>query len=179
MCRAIREDRTPNLFVMHYDPGTWTVRNLVLIPRFAFSEAAVEKRKPLSPKARRAGWVGCNILLARIPDEARLLVVRNGEPVHPELVRKAYKRIKPLARIEPEQRGWTLDVLTAVRSLGKSSFTLAEVYALERELARIHPGNRHVRDKIRQQLQILRDAGLVTFAGRGIYRLRFEANGSD
>ncbi len=32
--------------------------------------------------------------------------------------------------------------------------------------------NRHVRDKIRQQLQILRDLGFVEFLGSGRYRLR-------
>ena len=34
----------------------------------------------------------------------------------------------------------------------------------------LHPDNRHVRDKIRQQLQVLRDLGLVEFLGRGRYR---------
>ena len=31
--------------------------------------------------------------------------------------------------------------------------------------------NAHVRDKIRQQLQVLRDLGLLTFLGSGFYRL--------
>ena len=44
-------------------------------------------------------------------------------------------------------------------------------YALEDNLSRLHPANRHVRDKIRQQLQILRDLGLLEFLGGG-YRLR-------
>ncbi|HEV2493712.1 MAG TPA: hypothetical protein VG204_11665 [Terriglobia bacterium] len=34
-----------------------------------------------------------------------------------------------------------------------------------------HAQNRHVRDKIRQQLQVLRDLGFVVFLGRGQYRL--------
>jgi type II restriction enzyme len=46
-------------------------------------------------------------------------------------------------------------------------------------LAKLHPNNAHVRDKIRQQLQILRDIGLLDFLGsgsprkelRGSYRL--------
>jgi type II restriction enzyme len=172
MCRAIREDRTPNLLVMHYDLAAWRVLNLILIPRFAFSEAAVEKRKPLSAGARRAGWIGCNILLGRIPGEDRLSLIRNGQPLSSEAVRRSYKRIKPLAAIEPQQRGWTLDILAAVRSLGKQSFTLDEVYSLEPGLAELHPDNKHVRDKIRQQLQLLRDARLITFTGRGNYRIR-------
>jgi len=33
------------------------------------------------------------------------------------------------------------------------------------------PNNHHVPEKIRQQLQVLRDAGLVRFLGRGHYEL--------
>jgi type II restriction enzyme len=43
---------------------------------------------------------------------------------------------------------------------------------LERGIAKLHPANRHVRAKIRQQLQVLRDAGLLDFVGRGEYRMR-------
>ena len=172
MCRAIREDRTPNLLVLHYDPLNWRVRNLILIPRFAFSSAAVEKRPPLRVGARRAGWVGCNILLGRIPPDARLALIENGRPADLAEVRNKYRRVKSLAAIEPRERGWTLDLLAAVRSLGKQSFTLADVYSLEREMAKLHPANRHVRDKLRQQLQVLRDARLLDFVSRGTYRLR-------
>ena len=35
---------------------------------------------------------------------------------------------------------------------------------------KLHPDNRHVRDKIRQQLQVLHDLGFVEFLGRGRYR---------
>jgi type II restriction enzyme len=62
-------------------------------------------------------------------------------------------------------------MLNALRSLGKNEFSLAEVYAAEGTLARLHPENRHVRDKIRQPLQVLRNLGLVEFLGRGAYRI--------
>jgi hypothetical protein len=38
-------------------------------------------------------------------------------------------------------------------------------------LAKLHPANRHGRDKIRQQLQVLRHLGLLTFLGSGGYCL--------
>jgi type II restriction enzyme len=38
-------------------------------------------------------------------------------------------------------------------------------------LAKLHPHNAHVRDKIRQQLQVLRDLGLLEFLGGGSYYL--------
>jgi type II restriction enzyme len=171
MREAIRQDVRPNLVAMQYDAEKWLVRNLLLIPGFALSDTAIQRRRPLGPRARRAGWVGCNILLGSIPADARLSLIEDGKLADPAVIRRDYKRIKNLAAIDPERRGWTLDVLAAVRSLGKESFTLSEAYSLDLRLARLHPGNRHVRDKIRQQLQILRDAGLLTFLGRGNYRL--------
>jgi type II restriction enzyme len=94
-----------------------------------------------------------------------------------------------LKDISVTQRGWTLDVLNIVRRLCEvgtprrgvrgrlgpavptNTFTTADVYAFERELEKLHPDNRHVRDKIRQQLQVLRDAGLLQQVERGIWRL--------
>ena len=171
MVRAILEDRTPNLFALHYEISDWVVENVILIPRFAFPLSAIEKRKPLAETARRAGWVGCNILLHSIPPDARIKIISNGKPVAPVAVRAQYARIRPLAKLDAKQRGWTLDVLNVVRSLGKPEFDLAEVYKSEEKLARLHPANRHVRDKIRQQLQVLRDLGLLEFLGGGEYRL--------
>ena len=41
----------------------------------------------------------------------------------------------------------------------------------EDHLARLHPMNKHIRPKIRQQLQVLRDHGIVEFLGKGLYRI--------
>jgi len=71
-----------------------------------------------------------------------------------------------------DKRGWTLDVLKVVRSLRKAEFSLADVYSHTRELEVLHPKNMHVRDKIRQQLQRLRDMRLLEFAGGGRYLLK-------
>ncbi|MGA3145642.1 MAG: Dam-replacing domain protein [Verrucomicrobiota bacterium] len=73
--------------------------------------------------------------------------------------------------ISVTQRGWTLDVLNAIRRFGKTSFTTADTYAFTRELERLHPDNRNVRPKIRQQLQILRDTGLLIHVESGRWRL--------
>jgi type II restriction enzyme len=172
MVSAIRENRTPNLFAIHYERDRWQVLNLILIPHFAFPLSAIEKRKPLGPNARRAGWVGCNILLGAIPLDARIPVIANGTPISPKVVREQYARLRPLEKLSVEKRGWTLDVLNVVQSLGKKEFELADVYAHDQKLGRLHPNNSHVRDKIRQQLQVLRDAGLLEFLGGGEYRFR-------
>ncbi len=166
MKRAILEDRAPNLFVLHYDLDTWAVRTVLLVPHFAFALSTLEKRPPLAPTARRAGWVGCNILLDKIPVHARILVVNEGTPRTSREVRASYNQLRPLEKLQVEKRSWTLDVLQVVQSLGKLEFTHAGA------LAKLHPHNAHVRDKIRQQLQVLRDLGLLDFLGSGSYLLR-------
>ena len=172
MLETIRRDRVPNLVALHYAADRWEVLNLFLVPQFAFSASVLEKRQPLSSTARRAGWVGCNILLNRIPVDAQIALVRDGVITKPSDVRRQYRRLRPLAELSVENRGWTLDILNAVRSLGKEQFTLAEVYASEPQLARLHPKNQRIRPKIRQQLQVLRDKGFVDFLGGGSYRMR-------
>src|SRR5580700_5070081 len=171
MLRAIRSDRVPNLLVLQYSPE-WLVRNLLLIPSVFFSETVIEKRAPLGPKARRAGWVGCNILLDRIPQDGKIAVVSNGSTVAARQVREEFSRIRRLGDVPPAIRGWTLDVFTTVRRLGRARFSLQELYQLEPYLQRIHPRNRNVRPKIRQQLQVLRDLGPIEFKSPGNYALR-------
>jgi len=171
MRSAIAKGAAPNLFLLHYQPDALAVSTLTFIPDFAFTLSALERRAPLAATARRAGWVGCNILLDRIPADARIFLIRDKKATLPQNVRKAYKRLKPLASLKAEKRGWTLDVLNVVRSLNKSEFTLSEAYAFDVSLAALHPNNAHIRAKIRQQLQVLRDLGLLNFLGDGCYRL--------
>jgi|SRR5579862_8065794 len=169
MKAAILAGRTPNLLALRYDPIKWRVMDLIVVPRFAYSLSSIERRKPLSPKARRAGWVGCNIVMSHIPPDARIQIVQAGVSINPRRVREQYSRLRPLEELKLSERGWTLDVLNVVRELNKHEFTLQEVYAHAPELAKLHPDNRHVQDKIRQQLQVLRDKELLQFLGRGKY----------
>jgi type II restriction enzyme len=171
---AMRADRAPNFFFLHYDASTWCVRNLLVVPHFAFPVSAVIRRNPLSGTARRAGWVGCNLALNRIPVEARIPVVADHRPVAPDQVRARFRRLQPIRDLSVETRGWTLDVLTHLRQRfqpvagsGPVEFTNEQAYELVPQLAALHPGNRHVKEKIRQQLQVLRDLGLIRHAGRG------------
>jgi type II restriction enzyme len=172
MHRAITADQTPNMFFLHYKLPQLTVESVLLIPRFAFSLSCVEKRNALSSTARRAGYVGCYFVLDRIPPDARIPVVKDAHPVNSSQVRRAYNKIRSLETIEVEKRGWTLDVLNVVRSIGKEKFKLQDVYDYSDSLAKLHPNNRHIDEKIRQQLQVLRDLGLLEFLGNGSYRLQ-------
>lgn len=172
MRRAIEQELTPNLLLLRYSLITSAVCDLEFIPRFALTESSLEERVPLSATARRAGWVGCNILLTNIPSDTRIALIKSGQVTPPLLVRAQYRLASPLSQLAVAQRGWTLDVLNVLRSLGRSRFSLQDVYAHERQLAALHPANRNVRPKIRQQLQVLRDIGLVEFVFPGQYRIR-------
>jgi len=69
-------------------------------------------------------------------------------------------------------KGWILDVMNCVDSLNKKEFTLDEIYKFENILSEKHLENRHIKDKIRQQLQFLRDKGYLEFVKAGKYRIR-------
>lgn len=170
MMRALESDSVPNLLVMQYTVD-WHVRNLLVVPSFFFTSAAIEKRKPLGPTARRAGWVGCNILLSEVADIGKIKLVSNGEPEDVSAVRKQYATVRPLADLGVGVRGWTLDVLRLVKRLGQRHFSISDAYKFATELSRLHPKNQNVEPKIRQQLQVLRDLGFVRFLGRGEYEL--------
>lgn len=170
MMRAVTRGAAPNLLLLHYDPARWQVKDLTLIPSFAFTSSCIEKRSALTANARRAGWVGCNILLCNIPPDARIPWVENGVVASPAEVRARFRSVTAFSSIAPAERGWTLDTLKVVRTIGKRDFCLADVYDHVAELQALHPNNRHVRDKVRQQLQILRDLGFLQFLGHGTYR---------
>jgi type II restriction enzyme len=170
MIQAIRSDNAPSLALLEYS-SSWSVVNLLIVPDFFFTEAAIERRKPLSATARRAYWVGCNILMDNVPLDGRIAVVANSAPLHPAVVRGQYRQVLPFRQLDTGTRGWTLDVLRGLQAIGKRELALSDVYTLEKTLQREHPKNKHVRAKIRQQLQILRDLGFLTFEARGRYRL--------
>jgi type II restriction enzyme len=169
MINAIKRSETPNLFLLHYSLISGAVENVTLIPDFAFSLSTITPRQPLASTARRAGWTGCHIVLSHLPPDVRIPIVREGAFAPRSQARRLYAELKSLRGNSETVRGWTLDVLNVVRKLKTDRFTLEQLYGFEDELARLHPNNRHVRDKIRQQLQVLRDLGLLKFLGHGLY----------
>jgi type II restriction enzyme len=78
------------------------IRNLLLIPSFCFSVSALEKRTPLSPTARRAGWVGCNILLSAIPLDAKIKIVDDSHELEARLVRIRFDSLRALTKVNPK-----------------------------------------------------------------------------
>lgn len=168
---GIMRDVYPSLILLRYDPVSWSVSNLELVHRACITTSSLIRRRPLNATAKRAGWEGCMISLADVPALGRIGVVRNGTIRPKAAVLEQWKRGSRLLTTEPESRGWVADVLACVERL-YSTFTLDNAYSFEKELAQKHPKNRFIRPKIRQQLQVLRDLGLIDFVSPGVYRSR-------
>ena len=171
-CERLAASNNPSLLLMNYDLKSLAVVNLFIVPKHFFVREIIEQRKPLAATARRAGWVGSKILLDRVPESGKIHIVRNSLIRAKELVLADWQKTLFLRNESPETRGWLLDVMKCVDTLGKRDFTLDEVYAFERHLGELYPGNQNVKPKIRQQLQYLRDRGFIEFVSRGNYRLR-------
>ena len=167
MISRITALNNPNFFFLTYYNNR--VRNLVLIPNHFFVPNIIEKRKPLSENARRAGWIGCNIDLTSIPQYGKIYVIKDSVEIEHELVINTYKKIESLRTNSFESRGWLMDILQCVDKLG-DEFTLEEMYSFTNLLQLKYPDNNNVQPKIRQQLQILRDRGFLKFTTRGHYK---------
>lgn len=174
--RAIDRGEVPNYVFLEYSRSEWIVRQAFVIPGHFVTRAIVEERKPLAPSARRAGWIGSNLLLHALPMEARVSLVADAGVVPRYRVRRQWRRFAFLGEDARARGGWGAEVLACVRRFqderDMSEFTLREFYErFEATLAASHPANRHVRAKMRQQLQVLRDGGVVEFVGAGRYRV--------
>lgn len=162
----------PNLLLMTYNAAQRAVTNLIAVPKYYFVPRIIQERPPLAPSARRAGWIGSNILLSEIPQSGKIFIVKDGKPQPRAAVMDQWHTNSFLASTPLDARGWLLEVMRTVEGLGKHAFDISDDYADEARLSAMYPGNRHVREKIRQQLQVLRDHGYLEFVSRGNYRLR-------
>src|SRR5262245_9644261 len=92
MCNRVAETNNPNLLLLNYDLKSFGVTNLFVVPKHFFVREIIEERKPLAQTARRAGWVGCNILLSQIPASGKIFFVREGQLQAKESVLAQWQR---------------------------------------------------------------------------------------
>lgn len=172
MIKRLGSRNNPNLFLLNYDLQKLEVINLFVIPKHFFVPSIIEERKPLSPAAERAGWIGCNILLQSIPQAGKIFFVKNKviEPKN-KVLAEWRKTLFLREQKDIKSKGWIIDVINCIEQLAKKEFTLDEIYSFENNLKQKHPNNRYIKDKIRQQLQFLRDKGYLDFIARGQYRV--------
>ncbi len=169
MIERISSLSNPHLFVLNYSRDL-SVQDTFFIPKFFFVPDIIEKRKPLADTARRAGWIGCNILIGDIPSQGKITVIQAQWEREHSAVINDYRIVKGLQTSSIENRGWLFDVLGCINAIKDEYFELGDVYKFVPELKDKHNNNNNIEAKIRQQLQFLRDKGFIEFLGRGCYR---------
>lgn len=170
MIKRITSENNPHFFFLNYSSNNLQVINFLVIPNHYFTNEIIERRSPLSQNARRAGWVGCNILIRNIPSSGRIYLVKNQNIEAKQTVLENWSKTSFLAKQRLETRGWTIEIMKIVEQFDNESFDLKDVYAFENSLKDKFPRNRFIKPKIRQQLQILRDKDLLEFLGDGKYK---------
>lgn len=169
MIQRINSNQNPNFFFLTYSKN-WSVDNFLIIPKQFFTTDIIIKRKPLADTARRAGWLGCNIDISNIAEAGKVFLVKDAKLIDRDIVETSFKRTLFLREKSVESKGWILDLMTCVDMIKKDSFALEDVYKFENKLKLKYPNNNFIKDKIRQQLQILRDKGIIEFTTRGNYK---------
>ena len=170
MLKAVRSENCPNLLLLSYSPD-YQVRHLVAIPRRFLIEEIVVPRKPLGSHCRRAGWQGCNLNIGLLPPDGLINCVHEYNALPVEHIQMEWNRTAFLDDIKLGARGWLAVTMKLIRQLQKDQFTLQDLYKLELEAQKAFPQNSHVRAKLRQQLQILREQRWLNFEGNGNYHL--------
>jgi type II restriction enzyme len=172
MIERLQSDSNPNFFFLNYDKNSLNISNFIVIPKHFFTPEIIEKRKPLSSSAKRAGWVGCNILLETIPQSGKIFYIKDSKVQSKnEIVDNWNKTIFLKENKNLDSRGWLLDIMKCIEKMDKKDFSLSEIYQFENYLGLKHPNNNNIQAKIRQQLQVLRDKEFLKFTTRGKYEV--------
>lgn len=169
MINKISNYTNPSFFFLQYTTK-YSVKHFFTIPKHFFIPEIIEKRNPLGPNARRSGWVGCNILIGNVPSSARIFFIKDEIIIDPKVVVKEWARTSFLNSKTLQSRGWLVEMISIIDGIPNKTFTLSDVYAFAYALSKKFPNNKFVKEKIRQQLQVLRNQGFIKFIGNGIYK---------
>jgi type II restriction enzyme len=166
--KSLKKGNFPSLILLHYEPKSEEMRDGLFIHRLSVTLESIYPRKPLSRNARRKGWQGSIIDLDAIPQVGQVPVIKNSRIIPKNTVLRKWDSVERILQGNISQRSWITDILLIVDRL-QDSFYAQEVYAYQPILEKLHPNNKHIKDKIRQQLQLLRDRGYLVFQGNGKY----------
>lgn len=171
MIERLRSENNPNFFFLNYNIKNYEVQNFIIIPKHFFTPEIIIKRNKGLPD--RPDYIMCSIDLSLIPQSGKIFYIKNRQIEPKERVLMEWQKTLFLREEkEVSAKGWLLDVMNCVEKLGRKEFSLDEIYAFENFLSKKHPENKHIKDKIRQQLQVLRDKNYLEFFGGGKYRIR-------
>lgn len=170
---SIKKRIHPSFIVLRYKltpGGRKLITEIFAIHKRYIKPEMIICRNPLGPGTRREGWIGCIVDIRNVPESAVVWIYHDGNSFLKEDILKAWmKSAIPKSHKQKTMSSWTKDVYEHILRLPNNVFFLKDVYRFEEMLQIKHPENMHVRDKIRQQLQVLRDVGLLYFHGHGKY----------
>lgn len=168
MIARLESATNPSFFFLTYTPKR-EISNFLVIPKYFIQNKNIIKAPRILKD--RGEYLMCNISLAWIPESGKIFYIENWVQKSEKDVLEIWKKTNFLRETKNiETKGWLLDVMNCVESLKKQDFSLDEVYAFKNSLKILHPENNFIEDKIRQQLQVLRDKGYLEFLGRWKYR---------
>jgi len=168
MTDYIRRMMSPTFVLLRYTRDR-TVPQVAAVHCVFITKDAIVPRKPLTA---RPSYVMCSVRLADIPMQAKISVVENFSFVKKDKVREQFQKLSSLENRQVKGRGWMALILNLTQRLPAGNFRVDDLLAFRNEIEKQFPDNRHVREKVRQQLQFLRNAGLVQFVdNRGTFRL--------
>lgn len=170
MIERLQSANNPNFFFLNYGVKNYEVLNFAVIPKHFFVPEIIIKRN--QGIKNRPNYIMCSIDLAGIPKSGKIFYIKNKEVENKEKILESWQKTLFLRESKKtELKGWILDIMNCIDKLEKQEFTLDEMYSFENLLNQKHPNNKHIKDKIRQQLQFLRDKGYLEFKGSGKYKL--------
>lgn len=137
----ITSNENPDFLFMSYSLEEMCVTDLLMIPKYFFVPEIIEKRPPLPPTARRAGWGGCNIVIGQIPQQGRIAIISSGIEENHKRVFEKVALSQGLSTDNLHARGWLMDILKCVNAIPSEEFTLDDMYRFENYLFEKHPEN--------------------------------------
>lgn len=166
MVQRLQSDTNPNFLFLTYTKE-FKVNNLMVVPKYFVSDKSIIKRQPLSTLSKRSRWTGCNIDLSKIPQAGKILIIDNTKIVSKTYILELFKRTLFIKTKSIKSRTWLFEIMQCIDLIPQNNFTLADIYKFESLLQNKYPTNQHIKDKIRQQLQLLRDMNIIEFKSRG------------
>ena len=169
--KRFKENNKPNFFFLHYLDWIYSINDFFVVPKYFFVSEIIEKRK--NGLKNRPNYYMCNILFDRIPNSWKIYYIEDWKEISKEKVLEKWQKTAFLKDIKKDNlKGWILDIMNCIESLNKEKFSLKEIYDFEKNLEILHPENKNIKAKIRQQLQFLRDKWYLEFLEkRGNYRV--------
>ena len=170
MIDKITNNTNPHFFFLNYEKSNYEIINFVAVPKYLFMpDMIIPRNKGLK---NRPNYIMCNMNISTIPESGKIFFIKEKKIEEKSKVIDNWNKTKFLNNTKLNQKGWLIDIMFCIEKIKKQDFTLQELYSFVPYLKTKYPNNNFIEDKIRQQLQILRDKNYLSFEARGKYKIK-------